>query len=198
MTDSPAEPTPRELTLEARVEALLFVSPSRVSISQLAQILETSPREIELALEQLESTYASRGIRLQRSNRSIQLTTAPELANDVERFLGLEETTSLSRAALEVLAIIAYQQPVTRPLIDSIRGVNSDSVLRTLLRHGLIEEVGRTEAPGRPILYSTTEEFLAHFGLGSLADLPPLNLEQEPVLKNDSEMVEREGDLEES
>jgi len=111
MTDSPAEPTPRELTLEARVEALLFVSPSRVSISQLAQILETSPREIELALEQLESTYASRGIRLQRSNRSIQLTTAPELANDVERFLGLEETTSLSSACNHRLPAAGYTTP---------------------------------------------------------------------------------------
>lgn len=197
MPHSQAEHTTHELTLESRLEALLFVSPSRVSINQLAQILETSPREIELALEQLETAYVARGIRLQRSNRSVQLTTAPELANDVERFLGLEETTSLSRAALEVLAIIAYQQPVTRPQIDSIRGVNSDSVLRTLLRHGLIEEVGRTEAPGRPILYSTTEEFLAHFGLGSLADLPPLNLEQEVAMDAGPGSVGREGDLEE-
>jgi segregation and condensation protein B len=181
MPDSQAEQGKQPLSMTARLEALLFVSPSRVSINQLALVLESSPREIELGLEELEQMYAARGLRLQRSNRSVQLTTAPELASDVERFLGLEETTSLSRAALEVLAIIAYQQPVTRPQIDSIRGVNSDSVLRTLLRHGLIEEVGRTQAPGRPILYSTTEEFLAHFGLGSLADLPPLNLEQDSV-----------------
>jgi segregation and condensation protein B len=186
MPDSPAEQNYTPLPMEARLEALLFVSPSRVSINQLAQVLETTPREIELALEQLDAVYARRGIRLQRSNRSIQLTTAPELAHDVERFLGLEETTGLSRAALEVLAIIAYQQPVTRPQIDSIRGVNSDSVLRTLLRHGLIEEVGRTEAPGRPILYSPTEEFLSHFGLGSLSDLPPLNLEGEDEISGGS------------
>ena len=178
MPDSQAERNQKLVNIEARVEALLFVSPSRVGLHQLAQVLEVNPREIELALEKLEQEYADRGLRLQRSNRSVQLTTAPEFAHDVERFLGLEETTSLSRAALEVLAIIAYQQPVTRPQIDSVRGVNSDSVLRTLLRHGLIEEVGRTEAPGRPFLYETTEEFLAHFGLGSLADLPPLNLDE--------------------
>ncbi|MFN2273387.1 MAG: SMC-Scp complex subunit ScpB [Anaerolineales bacterium] len=178
MPESQSEQNPEPLSLEARVEALLFVSPARVALNQLAQVLDVNPRDIELALEKLDQGYADRGIRLQRSNRSVQLTTAPEFANDVEKFLGLEETTSLSRAALEVLAIIAYQQPVTRPQIDSVRGVNSDSVLRTLLRHGLIEEVGRTEAPGRPILYATTEEFLAHFGLGSMSDLPPLNLDE--------------------
>jgi segregation and condensation protein B len=178
MPESQSEQNPEPVSLEARVEALLFVSPARVALNQLAQVLDVTPRDIELALEKLDQGYADRGIRLQRSNRSVQLTTAPEFAHDVEKFLGLEETTSLSRAALEVLAIIAYQQPVTRPQIDSIRGVNSDSVLRTLLRHGLIEEVGRTEAPGRPILYATTEEFLAHFGLGSMSDLPPLNLDE--------------------
>ncbi|MFN2146881.1 MAG: SMC-Scp complex subunit ScpB [Anaerolineales bacterium] len=178
MPESQSEQNPEPVSLEARVEALLFVSPARVALNQLAQVLDVTPRDIELALEKLDQGYADSGIRLQRSNRSVQLTTAPEFANDVEKFLGLEETTSLSRAALEVLAIIAYQQPVTRPQIDSVRGVNSDSVLRTLLRHGLIEEVGRTEAPGRPILYATTEEFLAHFGLGSMSDLPPLNLDE--------------------
>ena len=177
MPESEAEQTASPLPLDITLEALLFVSPGRVSLNQLAQFFETTPREIELALGRLDDVFSQRGLRLQRSNRSVQLTTAPELAQDVERFLGLQETTSLSRAALEVLAIIAYQQPVTRPQIDSIRGVNSDSVLRTLLRHGLVEEVGRTDAPGRPILYSTTEEFLSHFGLGSLEDLPPLNLE---------------------
>jgi len=102
------------------------------------------------------------------------LTTAPELASLVELFLGLEATTHLSRAALETLAIIAYQQPATRPQVDSIRGVNSDSMLKSLLSKGLILESGRTEGPGRPILYSTTPEFLQHFGLSSILELPPL------------------------
>ena len=96
-----------------------------------------------------------------------------------ERFLDLEATTRLSRAALETLAIIAYQQPATRPEIDAIRGVNSDGVMKNLLSKGLIEEIGRTEGPGRPILYVTTPDFLQHFGLRSLDDLPPLL--QEPI-----------------
>jgi segregation and condensation protein B len=108
----------------------------------------------------------------------VQLTTAPETAEAIERFLGLEATSHLSRAALETLAIIAYQQPVTRPQVDSVRGVNSDGVMRSLLSKGLIQEGGRAEGPGRPILYSTTPEFLQHFGLNSLNELPPLEREE--------------------
>ena len=104
----------------------------------------------------------------------MQLTTAPETSEAIERFLGLEATTRLSRAALEALSIIAYQQPVTRPQVDSVRGVNSDGVMRSLLSKGLIQEGGRADGPGRPILYSTTPEFLQHFGLNSLNELPPL------------------------
>jgi segregation and condensation protein B len=92
----------------------------------------------------------------------------------VERYLNLESSVHLTRAALETLAIIAYRQPVTRPVIDSLRGVNSETSLHTLLRYGLIEEIGRGEGPGRPILYSTTPDFLQHFGIGSLRELPPM------------------------
>jgi segregation and condensation protein B len=92
----------------------------------------------------------------------------------VERFLGLETTSHLSRAALEALAIVAYQQPVTRPQVDAVRGVNSDGVMKSLLTKGLVQEIGRAEGPGRPILYSTTAEFLQHFGISSLNELPPL------------------------
>lgn len=129
------------------------------------------------ALLNLERSLERRGIRLQKHGAAYQLTSAPSVAGDIERLLQLEETSSISRAALEALAIIAYQQPVTRPHIDSIRGVNSDSVLRTLLRHGLIEESGRSMSPGRPILYSTTSEFLQYFGLAAITDLPPLDPE---------------------
>ena len=90
--------------------------------------------------------------------------------------MGLAAATPLSRAALEALAIVAYQQPVTRPQIEAVRGVNSDSVIKNLLTKGLIEESGRAEGPGRPVLYSTTPEFMQHFGLTSLAELPPLSL----------------------
>ena len=96
----------------------------------------------------------------------------------IEHFLGLEATSRISQAALETMAIIAYQQPVTRPEIDAIRGVNSDGVIKTLLSRGLIEEIGRGSGPGRPILYSTTPEFLGSFGLTSIAELPPLKLDE--------------------
>jgi len=106
------------------------------------------------------------------------MTTAPELSEVVERFLGLEITSYLSRAALETLSIVVYQQPVTRPQVDSIRGVNSDGVIKSLLHKGLIQDIGRAEGPGRPILYASTAEFLQHFGLSSLDELPPLEVEQ--------------------
>lgn len=108
----------------------------------------------------------------------VQLTTAAEAGAAVERFLGLELTTRLSQAALEVLAIVAYLQPATRPQIDQLRGVNSDGALRSLLSKGLIEEVGRLEKPGRPILYGTTADFLQSFGLGALTEMPPLDEEE--------------------
>jgi segregation and condensation protein B len=118
----------------------------------------------------------------------VQLTTAPQAAEVVERFLGLDVSGRLSRAAIEALAIIMYQQPVTRPQIDAIRGVNSDGVLRSLMAKGLIQEVGRAEAPGRPILYSVSAEFLQYFGLNSLTNLPPLEIPDETSSSPDDEV----------
>jgi segregation and condensation protein B len=163
--------------IRARLEALLFVAPGPVSLGQLAAALDLTPRIIERELKQMSEGNSPRGIRLQWGNKGVQLTTAPEYSADVERFLNLESVTSLTPASLEVLAIIAYQEPVTRPQIDSIRGVNSESSLRTLLRHGLIEDSGRSESPGRPILYSTTPDFLTHFGLSSIEELPEIAAE---------------------
>ena len=161
------------------VESILLVASGPVSTGRLAKVLDTTAAVIENALRSLEVDYQTRGFRLQRSSSYVQLTTAPECSQAVERFLGLEVTTRLSLAALEVLAIIAYMQPATRSQIDNIRGVNSDSSLRTLLGQGLIEEVGRIEKPGRPILYGTTPDFLQHFGLASLTELPPYTDEEE-------------------
>ncbi len=168
---------PLELPLQARLEALLFVSPGPVTPAQLAAALEIPAAEVESALQALESWYRENrcGLRVQQHHGRVQLTTAPQAAAVIERFLGLEASSRLSRAALETLAIIAYQQPVTRPQVDAIRGVNSDGVMKSLLSKGLIQEVGRAEAPGRPILYSTTTDFLQHFGLNSLEELPPLD-----------------------
>lgn len=163
-----------ELPLSVKLEALLFVAPEPVTTAQLATALDIAPSVVERGLNELEAVLATRGLRLQRHAGRFQLTTAPQLAELIEHFLGLEATTHLSRAALETLAIIAYQQPVTRPQIDSIRGVNSDSMLKSLLNKGLILETGRAEGPGRPILYSTAPEFLQHFGLNSILEMPPL------------------------
>ena len=179
MQGKEANPKGSALDLNVRIEALLFVSPELISIPQIANALNCTVREVEKSLEELNTLLVNRGIRLQRVSRSVQLITAPEISADVQRFLDLEETSRLSRAALEVLAIVAYQEPVTRPQIDAVRGVNSDSVLRTLLRHGLVDEVGRTDGPGRPFIYATTSDFLNHFGLTSILELPPLNLESE-------------------
>lgn len=160
--------------MAARIEALLFAAPVPLTTSQLASVLEVTPRQVEAALALWSAERAGGGLRLQRHRGELQLTTAPEYARDVEKLLSLDAWARLSRAALEVLAIVAYEQPVTRPRVDSIRGVSSESVLHTLLRYGLIEEVGRSEGPGRPVLYATTPEFLQHFGLTSLEDLPPV------------------------
>lgn len=174
-----------ELSIAAKIEAMLFISAEPVPVGQLAAALDVTPSVVERGLKELDESLLGRGLRLQRNAGRVQLTTAPELAALVELFFGLEATTHLSRVALETLAIIAYQQPVTRPQVDSIRGVNSDGMLKSLLSKGLIQETGRTEGPGRPILYSTTPEFLQHFGLSSIIELPPLaapvEVEAEPT-----------------
>jgi segregation and condensation protein B len=168
-----------ELSLAARIEALLFIAPGAVTAAQLAAALDIPTTDIEKGLEDLAAEYAenyqNRGLRLQRQRGRVQLTSAAETAPWIERFLGLASSTHLSRAALETLAIVAYQQPVTRPQIDAIRGVNSDGVLKSLLSKGLVAEGGRADAVGRPILYNTTSEFLQYFGFNSLEELPPLD-----------------------
>jgi segregation and condensation protein B len=172
MTEQTAPQPP--LPLRARLEALLFAAPGSVTLVQLASALELPPPEVEKGLVELETAYSEGGLRLQRHQGRVQLTTAPECAPLVERFLGLDASSRLSRAALETLAIVAYQQPITRPEVDAVRGVNSDGVMKSLLSKGLVQEVGRAERAGRPILYSTTSDFLQHFGLNSLTELPPL------------------------
>jgi segregation and condensation protein B len=164
----------KQIEISAKIEGLLFVSSGLVSINQLAKTLETTEGEIEKGLSSLEAHYkeGSHGLRLMRIKSRVQLTTAPEISKIVESFLELETTGTLSQAALETLAIVAYKQPVTRPEIDVIRGVNSDGVMRTLLSKGLIDELGRAESPGRPIYYGTSPEFLQYFGLESLDMLP--------------------------
>lgn len=169
-----------EVDLTILLEGLLFVAPDPVSPQHLAAVLDLPIKEVEEGLADLEKLYEKRGLRLQRQSGRVQLTSAPEVTDYIESFLGLDATSKLSRAALEALAIIAYKQPVTRPSVDAIRGVNSDGVMKSLLSKGLLQEVGRSEGPGRPILYGTSPEFLQHFGINSLVALPPLDLEKDP------------------
>jgi segregation and condensation protein B len=162
-----------DINLAARIEALLFVAPGPVTPNQLAAALDISVNEVNAGLEALNDYYHQRGLRLQKHGNGIQLTTAPEMAGVIENFLDLDTSTHLSQAALETLAIIAYKQPVTRPEIEAIRGVNSDGVLKSLLSKAMVQDIGRADRPGRPILYTTTPEFLQAFGLNSLDELPP-------------------------
>ncbi len=187
-----------ESSLLALLEALLFVASSSVTAGQLAIALDVSTRTVETGLEELEKHYRNNcdkcGLRVEKHHGRYQLTTNPKAASIIERFLGLEVTTRLSQAALETLAIIAYQEPTTRPQIDSIRGVNSDGVIKSLVSKGLIEEIGRADGPGRPILYTTTPEFLQYFGLSSLEELPPLP-EQLPLEYSLGSKSEEAGEL---
>lgn len=169
------------LSLKSLVESLLFVSDEPVAIDKLAAVLGAAPQEIEGVLTELTAEYRSRGFRLQRKGHSVQIVSAPEAAEYVRRFLGLDAGGRLSPAALETLAIVAYRQPVTRSQVQAVRGVDSDGVIRTLLNQGLIEEQGRLERVGRPILYGTSFEFLQHFGLHGLDQLPPLQVEEGTV-----------------
>lgn len=164
----------KALSPTALVEALIFSSPQPVAVDELASATGLTVEETETVLTELNNQLRDRGLRLQRNRGRLQLVSAPEAAPYVEELLGLDVTIRLTQAAMETLAIIAYAQPVTRPQIESIRGVNSDSTIRTLLSAGLIEEEGRAETLGRPILYGTTFEFLQQFGLEHPTDLPPL------------------------
>ena len=159
--------------LSALIEALLLASPEPTTPEQLAHGAGVSVEDVEATLAALE-TAEGRGWVIQRHRGRVQLGTAPRFAPQVRRFLGLEREIRLSTPALETLAIVAYQQPVTRAEIEAVRGVDCAVVLVTLHGLGLIEAVGRLETAGHPIQYGTTAEFLRHFGLRSLAELPPL------------------------
>lgn len=160
----------------AGLEAILFVAGEAVNLADLSRALEVEPGWLEELIETLNSDYEGqgRGLRIYRHNQQVQLVTAPEAAPFVERFIGAQTGSKLSAAALESLIIIAYRQPITRQGIEAIRGVDSSGVINTLQARGLIEEVGRAETVGHPVLFGTTFDFLHYFGLKSLKDLPPL------------------------
>lgn len=156
------------------LESILFVAQDPVELAVLAKSIHWKVEDIEQALDALADECRERGVRIQREGDLVQMVTAPDAARYVESFLNMDHNQRLSTAALETLAIVAYKQPVTRAGIEAIRGVNSDAAVATLLARNLIHEVGRAQAPGRPVLLGVTVRFLEHFGLERREDLPPL------------------------
>lgn len=156
------------------LEAILFVAGEPLQVAALASALEVTELEVSAAADELASDYDynRRGICLKRFGSHIQLSTRADYAPQIEKLLQPVQKQSLSQAALETLAVVAYKQPVTKLDIESVRGVKCDYSVQSLVNKGLIEEVGRKDTVGHPILYGTTDTFLSHFGLASLEDLP--------------------------
>jgi segregation and condensation protein B len=177
---APSTPETSGLVLGAALESLLFVAEEPLEPAYVARVFGLDGAAIEAALQTLEAEYRAqrRGLRIQMRNGRYQMVTAPEAAGLIETFLNLDTSSKLSGPALETLAVVAYRQPVTRAQIEAVRGVDCSGVLRSLLQRGLVEEVGRMDSPGRPVLYGVSDLFMRHFGLTGLHELPPLANEE--------------------
>jgi segregation and condensation protein B len=162
----------------AALEALLFASDAPLELSRIAEVLDLRPDEAEAAVVALRAACEApdRGLAVVEVAGGIRLVTRPELAPALLKLQRLRLKSRLSRAAVETLAIIAYRQPISRPEIEQLRGVSADAVVTALLERRLVRVVGRKAGPGRPILYGTTRDFLEHFGLRDLAELPPFEV----------------------
>lgn len=174
--------------MKAVIEGLLFISGDEgLSLEEISNVLEISEDETKELIEKLNDDYQKdRGISIEYLGNHYKLTTKPEHKQYYEKLVQDEKNKKLSDSALEVLSIIAYNEPLSRANIDDIRGVNSSYVIRKLLLSGLIEDKGRSETPGRPILYGVTPKFLDYFGLGSTNDLPNLEAHESEKLNNDN------------
>jgi segregation and condensation protein B len=174
------EPVQEELietgTLQRNIEAVLFVASEAISIKALAKLTGAEEADVTVALQHIDEEFAERGLVLREVAGGYRFASAPAARAAVEAYL-LPPKTNLSPAALESLAIVAYNEPVTKAQIEEIRGVGADSVIATLLDRRFIVESGRRESPGRPLLYKTTPDFLEAFGLNSLDDLPAVDLD---------------------
>ena len=175
-----AEPLQEELldtgALQRSIEAVLFVASEPVSIKALAKLTGAEEADVTVALQRIDEEFAERGIVLREVAGGYRFASAPSARATVEAYL-LPPKNNLSPAALETLAIVAYNEPVTNAQVEEIRGVSADSVIATLLDRRFIVESGRRESPGRPLLYKTTKDFLEAFGLNSLDDLPAVDLD---------------------
>lgn len=162
--------------LQRAVEAILFAAGERVDVSRLALALETDEKEIEAAVDALANTLAfeRRGIRILRLEKGYQMVSSGEMADYITKALETRKPPKLSSSQLEALTIVAYYQPATKAMVEQIRGVDSSYSISALMNKKLIEEAGRLNVPGRPILYRTTPDFLRTFGISSLEELPPI------------------------
>ena len=173
---------------EAIMEALLFATGEKVTIEELSIVLKLTHKETQNVAQRLMSRYENRsgGVIMRKVTDGYILSTKPELHEDIREYFDFASMSSLNRAAMETLSIIAYNQPVTRAGIEMVRGVNSDGVLAKLLERGLVCEKGRKDSPGRPMLYGTTDLFLKSIGVEDLSQLPPVVM-AEAVETPDSE-----------
>ena len=187
--------TDGEGNLFGMIESILFVAGEAVDVRDLARALRIGEDELDKSLEQLSDEYDfnQRGFMLKRFGSKVQLATRPLYSDAVVRLLQPVQMQSLSQAAMETLAVVADRQPVTRAEVEQIRGVKCDYSLQSLMIKGLIRETGRKDTIGRPILYGTTDEFLSHFGIRSLEDLPPLP--EEAAQTDIPEVTDNIGDL---
>ncbi len=162
---------------ESIIEAMLFASGNAVKIQDIAEILDIDNKTVKELVKSINLRFdeENRPVTIREIDKGFQMCTRPQYHQYIRRLQEQKPKKNLSQSAMETLAIVAYKQPVTRIEIEKIRGVNSDHAVSTLAEFGLIEDIGRADLPGRPLLYSTTEEFLRKFGYSSLDDLPPLN-----------------------
>ena len=180
----------------ARLEAMLFANGEPVEAARLAEAMRIEPAQAEDLLRTLQAEYDTRDsglMLLQFEGGRWQMASRPYYGEVVKRILDTRHNAPLSPAALEVLAVIAYNQPVSRSFIEQVRGVDSSSTVSKLLERGLIEEAGRLDLPGKPVAFRVTDTFLRVFGLGSLADLPPLHDEEEPAPAPEEELPQQLG-----
>ncbi len=184
-----------EQHIRPAIEAILFANGASVELSRIAQALEISDEQARKQTEALMADYnaQNRGITIIRLKDSYQMVTVKEYAPQIRTVMDLRRNTPLSQAALEVLAVVAYNQPVTKAFVEQVRGVDCSGVIGSLTAKGLVEEKGRLELPGRPLLYGTTEHFLRCFNISSLDELPPLPESEDDKARSDENSADSDN-----
>lgn len=176
--------------LATAIEAVLFANGDPVSIQRLCQTFDAEPEEINEAVEILKSRYADNALEVLNLENTFQISTKKCYAEYIKKAFDIKRKTPLSQAGLEVLSVIAYNQPVTRAFIEQVRGVDCSGVMNTLIEKELIEERGRLELPGRPLLYGTTKNFLRCFSMSDLSELPEIPRDENTAVPDIAEQLE--------